>query len=262
MEKDFLRKINGKFKSTGVKAVQGHRVAKNLNTGFAILDAISEEINNHIYRKGHRVLGLSSGLIGSGMAFEYQMYKKLMTTIHAIGGFDKESELKLLRNKIKIEYADDAKVYDEKVENSQVFGNQRTRWISAQIHYFRKYFFKGIFALVKEGNVDFFDKAFQQFLLPRIMLLGAVGFFFLLATGLYLSGLPTGPSPLLWAALPILWMLGIFLAVPTGFYNKKTLKALGKVPNAMIVMFLALLKLKEAKKKFIHTPHRVTDISA
>jgi hypothetical protein len=50
-------------------AVQGHRTAKNTNNSWAILDAISEEINNNIFRKGHRVLGLSSAIIGSGMAF-------------------------------------------------------------------------------------------------------------------------------------------------------------------------------------------------
>jgi hypothetical protein len=33
------------------------------NNSWAILDAISEEINNNIFRKGHRVLGLSSAII-------------------------------------------------------------------------------------------------------------------------------------------------------------------------------------------------------
>jgi len=35
---------------------------------LALLDGISEEINNNIFRKGHQTLGLSSALIGSGMA--------------------------------------------------------------------------------------------------------------------------------------------------------------------------------------------------
>jgi len=75
METDFISKINNAF-DNDFQIVQGHRVAKNTNTSFAILDAISEELNNHIFRKGHRALGLSSALIGSGMAFNYVVQKK------------------------------------------------------------------------------------------------------------------------------------------------------------------------------------------
>ena len=77
---------------------------------MALLDAISEEINNHIFRKGHRSLCLSSAIIGSGMAFDYQLFKEYMTTLQAVGGFDKELELKLLHNGYKIDYLPDAMV--------------------------------------------------------------------------------------------------------------------------------------------------------
>ena len=102
MESDFIGKMNQAF-DQGFKVVQGHRIAKNTNTSFAILDAISEEVNNHIFRKGHRVLGFSSALIGSGMAFDYQYFKSTMANIKAIGGFDKELELTLLRDGETIE---------------------------------------------------------------------------------------------------------------------------------------------------------------
>ena len=51
MAADFLTKINTAF-DKGFTAVQGHRTAKNINNSWAVLDAISEEINNHIFRKG------------------------------------------------------------------------------------------------------------------------------------------------------------------------------------------------------------------
>src|SRR5690606_36796955 len=35
MAPDFIEKINGVLDKTGAKAIQGHRVAKNLNTNFA-----------------------------------------------------------------------------------------------------------------------------------------------------------------------------------------------------------------------------------
>jgi len=73
--KDFLTKINAAFEKNSF-AVQGHRAAKNMNTSLAILDAASEEINNHIFRKGHRAVGLSSAIKGSGMDFRYSFLKK------------------------------------------------------------------------------------------------------------------------------------------------------------------------------------------
>jgi len=100
MARNFLSKINATFEK-GFIAVQGHRTAKNMDTSLALLDAISEEINNHIFRKGHRVLGLSSAIIGSAMAFRYPLFKDLMLSITAVGGFDKEIELKELMKKFK-----------------------------------------------------------------------------------------------------------------------------------------------------------------
>ena len=173
MAVDFLTKINGSF-GHNYLAVQGHRTAKNLNTSLAILDAISEEINNHIFRKGHRVLGLSSAIIGSGMAFRYDYFKQLMSTVTAVGGFDKEIELKMLKAGHKIAYLDDAFVYDEKVQKAEVFSNQRRRWLSAQLHYFRLYFWNSFRDLLFKGNLDYFDKAIQFIQPPRVLLLGSV----------------------------------------------------------------------------------------
>ena len=77
MVPEFLQQINTAFQH-GARIVQGHRVAKNTDSSVAVLDAISEEINNHIFRQGHRSVGLSAALIGSGMAFEYKLLKTIM----------------------------------------------------------------------------------------------------------------------------------------------------------------------------------------
>lgn len=256
MKADFIRKLNSVISVKGIGAVQGHRVAKNMNTNFAILDAVSEEINNHIYRRGHRVLGLSSGLIGSGMAFHYKYFKKVMATNNAIGGFDKELEHKLLRDKVKIEYIEDAYILDEKVENAEVFQNQRRRWISAQLHYFRQYFFQGLWHLITKGNMDFFDKAFQQFLAPRVLLLGVTGVTAVISAIFeFATGIVAFPGAFYWISLFLVQMLGLTIAVPAEFFTKKNLKAIAQLPKAFIVMVLVLFKLKGANKKFIHTPH-------
>lgn len=254
MAPDFLTKINAAFEQNYI-AVQGHRTAKNMDTSLAILDAVSEEINNHIFRKGHRVLGLSSAIIGSGMAFEYGFFKELMSGITAVGGFDKEIELKLLKNNYKIEYLDDAYVYDEKVQKAEVFSNQRRRWLSAQLHYFRQDFFASFKDLITKGNIDYFDKAIQFIQPPRILLLGAVLFLgtLFLILNIYLNTISI--FNYLWITVAVLCILAFLFSVPRVFYNTATLKALASLPRGMLLMLGSLLKIKGANKQFIHTKH-------
>ena len=256
MEPNFIAKINDAF-NKGYIVVQGHRVAKNVNTPFAILDAISEEVNNHIFRKGHRALGLSSGLIGSGMAFDYPFFKETMANINAVGGFDKELELTLLRDGHVIEYLDDAYVLDEKIQKSDDFGNQRKRWLSAQFVYFKKYFFSGLKQLFLKGNIDFVDKVYQMAAPPRILLLGSVFIIttcYLLMDFFLISGTPYVTS-IFWYVTLLITVLAFIMAIPRKFYTIKTLAAVFMLPKAFFMMFLLLFKLKGANKKFIHTKH-------
>lgn len=254
MATDFLTKVNAAFEKNYM-AIQGHRAAKNMDTALAILDAVSEEINNHIFRKGHRVLGLSSAIIGSGMAFRYDFFKNMMSSVTAIGGFDKEIELKMLRERHKIDYLDDALVYDEKVQKDEVFSNQRRRWLSAQLHYFRQDFMSSLKALVVSGNIDYFDKAIQFIQPPRILLLGAVlmsAVFFTLVN--FLAVIPVIYT-ILWGGLTALCILAFIFSIPRSFFNTTTLKAMASLPKGMLLMFGSLLKIKGANKQFIHTKH-------
>lgn len=256
MEPNFISKINEAF-AKGLVVVQGHRVAKNVNTSFAILDAISEEINNHIFRKGHRALGLSSSLIGSGMAFDYHFFKTVMSEVKAVGGFDKELEFKLLKDGKTIEYLNDAYVFDEKIQKSKDFENQRKRWLSAQFIYLRKYFLTGLKELFFKGNVDFVDKVYQMIAPPRILLLGVV---FIVTTSYFFIdsffvSIDTHVSAPYWYSILIITVLAFVMAIPRKFYNTQTLIAACALPKAFIVMFMLLFKLKGADKKFIHTKH-------
>jgi len=259
MANNFLSKINEGF-NQGFRVIQGHRVAKNTDTAFAILDAISEEINNHIFRKGHRVLGLSSALIGSGMAFEYQFFKQMMAEIKAIGGFDKELELKLLRDRQTIGYMEDALVYDEKTQKADNFQHQRKRWLSAQFIYFSNFLGSGLKHLFLKGNIDFFDKVIQLAFLPRVLLLGVLFFCSAVSIGANLLSLPFIESNfitnwLYWTVLFFVTGLTLLLSTPRKFLSYTTLKAIFSLPYAFLLMFGSLFILKGANKKFIHTVH-------
>ncbi|MFL5742641.1 MAG: glycosyltransferase [Flavisolibacter sp.] len=252
--KDFLKKINEAFAS-GARAVQGMRVAKNLDTSFAILDACSESINNNIFRKGANALGLSSSVIGSGMAFEYERIKKIMSGIQAVGGFDKIMQLKVVEQGIKIRYLDDAIVFDEKVDSSHAFHQQRKRWVSSQFIYLKQFFLPALKQLSK-GNLSYFNLAIaNNLVLPRAFLLILLPL--LLLTSFFISVTWT----LLSALLMVAYLCSLSFGIPAAFVNRQLIVALLRLPKAIGVMVGALFQIKKANKTFIHTVHTKTEVS-
>jgi len=248
MAPGFLDQVNAAF-AAGYRVVQGHRTYKNLNSPFAVLDACNEEINNHIFRLGHARLGLSPSLIGSGMAFEFELLRELLADIAETTGEDKEIDFRLLRDGVKIAYLPEAHVYDEKTASVAAFGPQRTRWMAAQWEFLRKYA-PELLPQLRRGNWAFVDKIVQTALLPRVLLLGVLGV--LLAASL---GLPVGPKPLFWAGLLAGAGLALLLALPRRLYRWPTLRAALHLPVALAAMTLALLRLRRARTSFLPTPH-------
>ena len=248
-----LTSINAAF-SAGYRVVQTHRTAKNQGTAFAFLDACNEEINNHIYRQGPAAVGLSAALIGSGMAFDYGYLRQLLAGIGETVGEDKELDFRIARDGHKIAYLDRIYTYDEKIENAQVFTQQRTRWLASQVEFLKKYAGEGVRQLVQHGNFEFFHKALQTFLVPRSLLMGVLGLFFLLSLVL-----PVGPSVAFWAGLLLALGAALFIALPGRLYNRQLGQALLRLPYAIWCMCLALFRIRRTKTSFLATPHRVQD---
>src|SRR4029077_13620905 len=98
-------------------------------------DAMSEEINIHLFRRGPAAAGLSALPLGSGMAFRTALINEILSapSILENPGEDREIDMQLLLRKIKMEFLDDALVYDEKVSVASVFEKQRVRWLEAQL---------------------------------------------------------------------------------------------------------------------------------
>lgn len=252
MAPGFLAQVSGAL-NAGYRVVQGHRTAKNLDSPFAVLDACNEEINNHIFRQGHVALGLSSALIGSGMAFDYGYLRELLHDIGDTAGEDKELEFRILRGGHRIAYLPNALAYDEKIPNARVFTTQRTRWLAAQQEFLAKYLGEGLRALGR-GNVDFFDKVLQMLLLPRVLLLGLLG-------ALLVASVPlahywgVGPGPWFWGGLLLGTAAALLLALPGRYYTRQVGGAVLHLPVALAAMLRAMLQTRRAKGTFLHTPH-------
>ena len=164
---DFLSQLN--ILCTVYDAIQCHRCAKNANNDVAVLDGASEEINNTIFRKAHNRLGLSSALIGSGMCFNYNLFKKNVFQL-STAGEDREMEALLLHQGVFIKYAPDIHVFDEKVSSQDNFQRQRMRWMTAQVQSLLSNLPKIPGAII-HGKINFVDKVIQQALIPRSILI-------------------------------------------------------------------------------------------
>ncbi|MEO0858038.1 MAG: glycosyltransferase family 2 protein [Bacteroidota bacterium] len=252
MDRDALAHLAAYLDPTqpgSARVVQGQRVAKNLDTPMAKLDALSEGINNQIFRAGHANLGLSAALIGSGMAFDYELFDRCMNRAKAVGGFDKELELMLLYEGIRIAWAPKAVIYDEKVSGGQTFENQRTRWLSAQFHYLRRHTARGVAGLFS-GRLDYADKVFQMALPPRALLIAGVPALTLLV---FVIGGPMAALP--WAVLTATLVLTLFIAIPANLLRSDILSAVLHLPGGIWRMTRALFRSPGGNRTFIHTPH-------
>lgn len=251
MKKDYLETINSVHKK-GYAAVQGRRAAKNQNNSLSYLDGLSEEINNHVFCEGSTALGLSSSLKGSGMSFDYTLFKKLLSQLESIGGFDRELEIRFIQEGVKVKYVRSAVVYDEKVEKPEVFENQRKRWISSQFFYLRKYFIKGCLSLLRFNLAYFNSSILRNIQLPRLIGLGLNA---IVVVILFFFRNYIAHNYFLWVSTVSMTILGMIIAIPREYYNRHFLKSLFMLPGIFFKMFLLLFKLKGANKKFIHTPH-------
>ena len=253
-----LEKVNAAIRS-GFEAIQCHRTAKNKNTAVALLDAISEEININLFRRGPALAGLSAAPLGSGMAFRVGLIREIFSTkgILENPGEDREIDMQLMRRHIKMEFLDDALVYDEKVDNVVVFEKQRVRWLEAQLSHVKRFFDSDMKAAQK--SFLFYNKFFQNLLLPRVLTLVVFCALLIIIFFQMIFRLPfLEPHTAIWLGMMGLYFITLFISIPRSFYSMQTLGALGKVPLLMFSMIRAVLQMKKKRTEFLHTPKTFT----
>lgn len=249
MAPDFLQRVNQRFEQ-GAEVLQGRRAPKNFQSGLAMLDAASEDANNHILCRGQRALGFSARLAGSGMAFNYQLFETAMAGIDVVGGFDKALEFHFTQSKVSVQYDEKALVYDEKVSAANAFARQRSRWIAAQFQFAAQHL-PNVIPSILRGRFDYANKSLQMALPPRLLLPG------ILAFGLIVNYL-LGTELVSFWALALAFNLGSFMiALPRYVFAPRNLMLWLELPSAFGATLLAMTKLKEAREKFIVTPKTV-----
>ena len=246
VESHFLEQLNEEC-AKGYKAIQCHRCAKNNDNDIAVLDGVSEEINNTIFRKAHNRIGLSSALIGSGMCFDFQWFKENVYKL-TTAGEDRELEALLLKQKVYIHYEPDIHVFDEKVSNKDNFQKQRLRWMTAQI--------QSLFNLlpylptaIVSFNLDFIDKTIQQALIPRSMLVVLT-----LAISLFMT-IVSLTWCIKWWCLFLAICIALYIATPKQLRKHSVFGKILSLPHLVWKMALNILKIDRKNTDFIHTTH-------
>lgn len=245
LSKDALHVFDQAYTS-GARAMQGIRVAKSIGNPLENLEAISEGINNNLFRRGHQNLGLPAALAGSGMAFHYSLFKEIMSNIDAINGFDKDLEFEIISRGIFIHFLETALVYDEKVSSMQVLKNQRKRWFAAQIINIKK----GVKFVFKYPSLSVIDKWWQMWLPSRLLLLVISAVITIL---LYVLELTIAAQINLLSTLVI--GISLLIATPQNFFNKQLINSLTLIPASALALSWSMISFTGALKGFIHTPH-------
>lgn len=236
-----LHLLNNAYYS-GCDSIQAHRMTENLTTSTAILSAAGEEINNNIFRKGHTKLGFSSALLGSGMAFDFEMFHRISPTLEG-SDLAKAVEIKLLDENIYTEYMQEIICYSKKQDSAQGYGRERQRWLSAQYN-------STLLALKRfplaflQGKWDYCNKLFQWLLPSRFLLIacivGAAVIFTIFDWTLSFK----------WYALLLLVIITFLMALPEGEINKRFKRAIWALP---ILIFASIFshfgRIFKKKKK-------------
>ena len=241
---DFLSQLN--ILCTLYDVIQCHRCAKNANNDVAVLDGASEEINNTIFRKAHNRLGLSSALIGSGMCFSYELFKKNVFQL-STAGEDREMEALLLQQEVFIKYAPDIHVFDEKVSSQDNFQRQRMRWMTAQIQSLTTNLPKIPNAII-HGKINFIDKTIQQALIPRSILI-----ILLLGISIMVTVISPAWSDKWWILFGTL-SIALFIALPRQLRFNSLAKVFS-IPGLVFRMFKNILHIDRKNTDFLHTEH-------
>ena len=226
IDQDFLDQVNDAYEIAATRAIQTHRISKNRDTTAARIDAIFEEINNAIFRRGHISFGLSAALAGSGTVFDFNWFKTNVMRAKTAGE-DKELEALLMRQDIFVDYFDDIYVYNERKREAADFNRQRRHWILDQVRSLIKNI-RYLPAAIFNQQYDWVDKIIQWMLLPRTILFTIIFVMSLSLPFIYLS------SAIKWWIVTAIWGFSMAFATPNALVDKNWDKDFITLPIATV----------------------------
>ena len=237
VENEFLESMNDAYESAGTKAIQAHKLSLNRDTTSARLEAVFEEINNSIFRRGHITIGLSSALASSGMVFDFNWFKEHILAAN-LTWEDKMLEAQLLREHIYVDYFDKIHVYNEKVRKAEEFNRQHRNYILTHIRTVLRNFRHMPIALFNR-QYDLLDKIIQWTLLPRMVMMAIIIFMSVVCPAISIA------AAFKWWGLIAVILFIFALGTPDYLVDDKWDSTFMKLPVIVFSSLLESLRLEE-----------------
>ena len=243
----YLSTLNQYFQR-GFRAVQTHMLSKNIDSTYAKLDSVGHIYHTFLERQMKMDLGLTSAILGLGIAIDLDLYNEIMYS-NQLGGFDKKLQVQLAKKLPTIAFAEDAIVYDEKVDDGAALEKQRTRWIFTYFTYFKdsfKLFLNGLATMHPGRLLLGFNMLRPPLFLTLILAI------LITAISLFIKPM----MALIWTIILFLFTLNFILIIVTQSKQQGMAKALIHMPKMVLRQCASLLKIKKANKSFLKTEHR------
>jgi cellulose synthase/poly-beta-1,6-N-acetylglucosamine synthase-like glycosyltransferase len=251
LHSDSLGNLVDSFKK-GFDVIQGQRVAKNLDTKIAALDALGEIYYNFNQRQAPFAAGSSATIAGSGMLIEFELFLNYLRVFDDEKGVvlaeDKLLQMFVIQQGNRIAYREDALIFDEKSSTGSQVQKQRTRWLKSYFDHIGDAFSLMEVCLSKKN----YQGAFFSFMIstPPFIILVAL----MLVTGL--TSWAFAPQYLIGVGYSlVLFVLSWVLALYFSHTPKVIWQAIPWIPVFMARQVLSLLGFGKAKKDFLATEH-------
>lgn len=173
VDKDFLYHINEQNKR-GFKVVQGYIDSKNPDDSWVSYSySLGFWSTNKLFQQSRYNLGLGCQLCGTGFSVAVDTLREIGWGATCLTE-DMEFTMKLCMNNIRVAWAYDAIVYDEKPITFKQSWNQRIRWMQGHADVFCRFFTKCIKKAFKEKSIFPLDCALYLFMPIKIITMGAI----------------------------------------------------------------------------------------
>lgn len=173
VKSDFLLWMN-KHLCKGSRVIQGYIDSKNpYDSWISISYSIAFWLSNRIFQLPRYYLGLSCGLCGTGFCIETNLLREIGWNTTSLTE-DLEFTMKLALNDMKVSWAHNAVVYDEKPLTFKQSWGQRLRWMQGHADCARKYLGSLFRKAFTENSFIAFDCGIYLFQPLRFILLGLV----------------------------------------------------------------------------------------
>ncbi len=170
VSKNFLREMNNKL-CDGHKVVQGYIDSKNPDDSWITTSySIAFWSANRLFQCARSYLGMSCEIGGTGFCMEVDVLKQIGWQATCLVE-DLEFTMKLMLNNIRVGWAHEAVVYDEKPLTLAQSWKQRRRWMQGFADVCSRYFIKLSVKGIKERNAAIIDCAIYT-LQPYMILVG------------------------------------------------------------------------------------------